>query len=143
GGGDDQRGAGQRVPAKTGRRRVGSVRPVHRAGVCSRRDLCKRPPVRHAGPAEARRLIEVDDLPPIGESAAALPEGLPHETHTLGHAAPISSRRASAWITGGVSAGPRAAGARVSLRSPSTLLPGLLACADPPTVAAATARARG
>src|SRR5215813_2739744 len=29
---------------------------------------------------------------------------------------------------------------RVSLRSPSTLLPGLLDCADPPTVAAATAR---
>ena len=45
---------------------------------------------------EARRLIEVDDLPSIGESAAALPEGLPHETHTLGHAGRISSPPASA-----------------------------------------------
>ncbi len=104
-GGDDHPFPGQGVPPEPGRGQIPG-RPV---GVSGFRRLARavwpvaqRPPVRCLGPAQARRLVVVDDLAPVRQPGAFLPEQISaHGTHTvaglglgLAHQ-PCSARQAS------------------------------------------------
>src|ERR1700684_4301836 len=71
----------ERVPAQAGIRLA--ARPGHGR---------ERPGIRHLRAAEARGLIEVDDLPAVGEGAAAFPYPRAHGTHTLSGPARLAHR---------------------------------------------------